>query len=125
MAKQAQKLLKQGKSAEFIKEKFNLNGKVEIMSNAGIFEENSDALPKGIEKKDGVSDIIKDGEYYFVVKINKHLPAGPKTLEEAKGKVVNDYQQYLEEKWVGDLKQEFKVDVHQPAFEKVKKQIKS
>lgn len=125
MAKQAQKLLKQGKSAEFIKEKFNLNGKVEIMSNAGIFEENSDALPKGLEKKDGVSDIVKDGEYYFVVKINKHLPAGPKTLEEAKGKVVNDYQQYLEEKWVGDLKQEFKVDVHQPAFEKVKKQIKS
>lgn len=125
MAKQAQKLLKQGKSAEFIKEKFNLNGKVEIMSNAGIFEENSDALPKGIEKKDGVSEIIKEGEYYFVVKINKHLPAGPKTLEEAKGKVVNDYQQYLEEKWVGDLKQEFKVDVHQPSFEKVKKQIKS
>lgn len=125
MAKQAQKLLKQGKSAEFIKEKFNLNGKVEVMSNAGIFDENSDALPKGLEKKDGVSGIIKDGEYYFVVKINKHLPAGPKTLEEAKGKVVNDYQQYLEEKWVGDLKQEFKVDVHQPAFEKVKKQIKS
>ncbi|TPD65790.1 peptidylprolyl isomerase [Flavobacterium microcysteis] len=125
MAKQAQKLLKQGKSAEFIKEKFNLNGKVEIMSNAGIFEENSDALPKGIEKKDGVSEIIKEGEYYFVVKINKHLPAGPKTLEEAKGKVVNDYQQYLEEKWVGDLKQEFKVDIHQPSFEKVKKQIKS
>ncbi|MEZ0005777.1 peptidyl-prolyl cis-trans isomerase SurA [Flavobacterium sp. 28YEA47A] len=125
MAKQAQKLLKQGKSAEFIKEKFNLNGKVEIMSNAGIFDENSDALPKGLEKKDGVSGIIKEGEYYFVVKINKHLPEGPKTLEEAKGKVVNDYQQYLEEKWVGDLKQEFKVDVHQPAFEKVKKQIKS
>lgn len=125
MAKKAQKLLKQGKSAEFIKEKFNQNGKVEVMSNAGIFEENSDALPKGLEKKDGVSGIIKDGEYYFVVKINKHLEAGPKTLEEAKGKVVNDYQQYLEEKWVSDLKQEFKVDVNQPAFEKVKKQIKS
>ena len=125
MTKKAQKLLKQGKSAEFIKEKFNQNGKVEVMSNAGIFEENSDALPKGLEKKDGVSGIIKDGEYYFVVKINKHLEAGPKTLEEAKGKVVNDYQQYLEEKWVSDLKQEFKVDVNQPAFEKVKKQIKS
>ncbi len=125
IAKQAQKLLKQGKSAEFIKEKFNLNDKVEVMSNAGIFEENSDALPKGLEKKDGVSGIIKDGEYYFVVKINKHLEAGPKTLDEAKGKVVNDYQQYLEEKWVSDLKQEFKVDIHQPAFEKVKKQIKS
>lgn len=125
IAQKAQKLLKQGKSADFIKEKFNLNGKVDVMSNVGIFEENSDALPKGLVKKDGVSEIIKDGEYYFVVKINKHLEAGPKTLDEARGKVVNDYQQYLEEKWVGDLKQEFKVNVNQPAFEKVKKQIKS
>lgn len=125
VAKKAQKLLKQGKTADFIKEKLNLNGKVDVMSNAGIFEENSDALPKGLVKKDGVSDIIKDGEYYFIVKINKHLEAGPKTLDEARGKVINDYQQYLEEKWVGDLKQEFKVNVNQPAFEKVKKQIKS
>jgi len=125
VAKKAQKLLKQGKTADFIKEKLNLNGKVDVMSNAGIFEENSDALPKGLVKKDGVSGIIKDGEYYFIVKINKHLEAGPKTLDEARGKVINDYQQYLEEKWVGDLKQEFKVNVNQPAFEKVKKQIKS
>lgn len=123
--KKAQKLLKQGKTAETIKETLNLKGTVNVMSNAGIFEENSDALPKGIEKKDGVSDIIKEGEYYFVVKINKHLPAGPKTLEEAKGKVINDYQQYLEEKWVDDLKQEFKVNVNRPVFEKVKNQMKS
>lgn len=125
VAKKAQKFLKQGKSADFIKEKLNLNGAVDVMSNAGIFEENSDALPKGLKKKDGVSEIIKDGEYYFVVKINKHLEAAPKALEEAKGKVINDYQQYLEEKWVSDLKQEFKVNVNQPTFEKVKKQIKS
>ncbi|MNF08413.1 hypothetical protein D3C80_2088350 [compost metagenome] len=59
------------------------------------------------------------------MKINKHLETAPKTLDEAKGKVINDYQQYLEEKWVGDLKQEFKININQPVFEKVKKQIKS
>jgi peptidyl-prolyl cis-trans isomerase SurA len=124
-AKKAQKLLKQGKTAEQIKEQMNIKDAVNVMSNAGIFDENSDALPKGIERKDGISDVIKEGEYYFVVKINKHLPAGPKTLDEAKAKVINDYQQYLEEKWVGDLKQEFKVNVNQPVFEKVKSQMKS
>ena len=30
-----------------------------------------------------------------------------KTLEECKGKVINDYQQFLEENWVKDLKNEF------------------
>lgn len=124
VAKKAQKFLKQGKSADYIKEKLNVKGAVDIIANEGIFDENSDALPKG-KKENGISDVVKEGDYYFVMKINKHLETAPKTLEEAKGKVINDYQQYLEEKWVSDLKQEFKISVNQPVFEKVKKQIKS
>jgi peptidyl-prolyl cis-trans isomerase SurA len=123
-AKKAQKLLKKGKTADDIKTEFNVGEKVNVMSNAGVFDENSDALPKEARKKEGVSDVISDGEYFYVVKINNLLPAGTKTLDEARGKVVNDYQQYLEEKWVGDLKQEFKVSVNKPVFEKVKKEIK-
>lgn len=121
--KQAQKLLKQGKSADFIKEKLNLNGVVNVMANSGTFEEGSEALPKGIKAAEGISDIVKDGEYYFVVKVNKVLPAGPKTLDEAKGKVINDYQQYLEENWVKDLKKEFTVKVNQDVFERVKQEL--
>jgi len=94
------------------------------MSNEGIFDENSDKLPKG-KKENGISEVIKEGDYYYVMKINKRLETAPKTLEEAKGKVINDYQQYLEQKWVSDLKQEFKININQPVFEKVKKQIKS
>lgn len=124
VAKKAQKYLKQGKSADYIKEKLNVKGAVDIIANEGIFDENSDALPKG-KKENGISEVIKEGDYYFVMKINKHLETAPKTLDEAKGKVINDYQQYLEEKWVGDLKQEFKININQPVFEKVKKQIKS
>ena len=124
-AKKAQKLLKQGKTADQIKEQMNIKDAVNVMSNAGVFDENSDALPKSIERKNGISDVIKEGEYYFVVQINKHLPAAPKTLEEAKGKVINDYQQFLEEKWVGDLKNEFRVKVNQPVFESVKSEMKS
>ncbi|MET0760145.1 MAG: peptidylprolyl isomerase [Flavobacterium sp.] len=124
--KKAQKLLNQGKTPEFIKEKLNeKGGAVNVMTNIGVFEEGNDVLPKNLKLQTGVSDIIKEGEYYFVTKVNKVLPAGPKTLEECKGKVINDYQQYLEENWVKDLKKEFKVEVNQPTFEKVKKQLKS
>ena len=52
------------------------------------------------------------------------MPAGPKTLEEAKGRVVNNYQQYLEENWVGDLKKEFTIHVNRDVFENVKAQLK-
>jgi peptidyl-prolyl cis-trans isomerase SurA len=59
-----------------------------------------------------------------VVKVNKVLPAGPKSLEDAKGRVINDYQQYLESTWVDGLKKEFTVKVNQDVFEKVKTELK-
>lgn len=123
--KKATKLLNQDKTPDFIKEKLNeKDGVVNIMTKVGVFEEGNEALPKNLKFQKGISEILKDGEYYFVVKVNEILPAGPKTLEECKGKAINDYQQYLEENWVKDLKNEFKVEVNQAVFEEVKKQLK-
>jgi peptidyl-prolyl cis-trans isomerase SurA len=81
-------------------------------------------LPQGTKMELGLSEITNKGEYYFITKVNKVLPAGPKSLEECKGKLVNDYQQYLEQNWVDELKKEFTVKVNQDVFETVKKQIK-
>jgi len=122
--KKAQKMLKQNSTSEQIKEKLNTKDKIMVMTNAGIFEEGNEALPKKLKFEAGVSDIIKDGDYYFVAKVNKLLPAAPKLLEESKGKVINDYQQYLESNWVSDLKKEFTVKTFPEVFEHVKKDLK-
>ncbi len=121
--KAAQKMLKKNSTPDQIKEKLNLNDKVKIMTNVGTFEEGNDALPKNLKFQTGVSDITKDGEYYFVTKVNKIIPAGVKTLEECKGKCINDYQQYLEQRWVDDLKTEFTVKTNKDVFERVKKEL--
>jgi len=121
--KKAQKFLKQGKTPEFIKEKLNVGGVVNVMITAGVFEAGADVLPKNFKFEQGISSIMRDGEYYFAAKVNKVLPTGNKTLEEAKGRVVNNYQQHLEENWVSDLKREFAIDVNRAVFEKVKKQL--
>lgn len=125
MVKKAQKMLKDKATPESIKEKLNTKEKVNVMASAGTFEEGNDALPKSLKFKEGISDVFKDGDYYYVAKINKVLPAGAKTLDEAKGRVINDYQQYLEENWVKELKGEFTVKVNRDVFEKVKKEVKS
>jgi peptidyl-prolyl cis-trans isomerase SurA len=121
--KQAQKYLKDGKTPEFIKEKLNTKGVINVMANAGTFEEGNDALPKGTKPVVGISDIIKEGEYYFVTKVTKVMPAGPKTLDEARGKVINDYQQFLEENWVKDLRGYFNDNDNQDFFDKTKTQL--
>lgn len=119
----AQQYLKEGKTADFIKEKLNTDKKVNIMEKSGVFEKDSDVIPQGYAWKEGVSEIIEAGDYYYVVATDKILPAGAKTLEESKGRVINDYQQYLESTWVDDLKKEFTVKVNQEVFEKVKTQL--
>ncbi|WP_026706320.1 peptidylprolyl isomerase [Flavobacterium soli] len=123
--KKAHKLLKKGKSADYIKVNLNSGKDVEVLEKEGVFEEGNEALPQNVTFKEGVTDVIKQGDYYFATRVNKVIPAGNKTLEECKGKVVNDYQQYLEENWVSDLKKEFTITVNKDTFEKVKKQIKS
>lgn len=123
--KKAEKLFKKQLGADKIKEQLNIKDKVELMTNSGTFEEGNETLPKNLKPQVGLSEITKEGDYYFITKVNKILPAGGKTLEECKGKAINDYQQYLEQNWVDSLKKEFTVKVNQDVFEKVKKQIKN
>jgi len=122
--KKAQKLLKKGVGAEKIKEALNTKDKVVVMTNSGTFEEGNDALPKNVPFQVGLTGIAKEGEYYFITNVSKIVPSTTKTLAECKGKVINDYQQFLEQKWVDDLKAEFSVQVNQAVFEAVKNQLK-
>ena len=115
--KKAEKLLKKGKSAAEIKETLNKGTEVEVIEKEGVFEEGSTLLPKNIQDKKGITSINKEGDYYFVSRINAILPAAPKTFEECEGKVINDYQQYLEENWVSNLKKEFQIKINQDVFE--------
>ena len=121
--KKALSMLKKKTEVAQIKSKLNVDNVVNVMTNSGTFEEGNDALPKGINYQVGISEVFKEGDYYFVTKVDKVLDAGVKSFDECKGKVVNDYQQYLEQRWVDDLKKEFEVKVNTESFEHIKKQL--
>jgi peptidyl-prolyl cis-trans isomerase SurA len=122
--KKVQKMLKKGKSASEIKEALNSGKEIEVIDKEGLFEEGSTLLPKNVSDKKGLTAIVKEGNYYFISRVKDIIPAGQKTFEECEGKVINDYQQYLEENWVSDLKKEFTIKVNTEVFEQVKAEIK-
>jgi peptidyl-prolyl cis-trans isomerase SurA len=124
IAKKAHKLLGKNKTAADIKVALNQNDVINIMAHEGVYEEGVDLLPKTVTYQKGMLPIVQEGNYFYVISVKDILPSGPKLLEECRGRVVNDYQQYLEENWVSSLKEEYKVQVNQPVFEKVKQQIK-
>lgn len=123
VAKKAHKMVKKNKSADDIKEAFNTKEVVNVMITSGVFEENSEALPKNISPTKGISEVLSQNNYFYVVTVKDYIPAGPKLLEECKGRVINDYQQFLEENWVSQLKQEYQVKVDATVFQAVKMQM--
>ncbi len=124
IAKKAHALLKKKADATQLKAKLNTPETVSIMVAEGVFEEGNETLPKTVTYTKGLQPIVKEGDYYYIVTVNTILPAGPKTLEESRGRVINDYQNYLESNWVSELKKEFAIQVNQDVFTAVKKQIK-
>lgn len=124
VAKKARKMLLSGDSTEAIKSKFNTKEVVNIMTKEELVEEGNANLPKNLMFQTGVSEVYKDGDSYFVNKVVKIIPSGPKALDEIKGRVINDYQQFLEDNWVSELKKEFKITINQEVFERLKAEMK-
>ncbi|TGE19817.1 peptidylprolyl isomerase [Hymenobacter elongatus] len=70
------------------------------------------------DKGPGTYTVTKDGRYYAVT-INQVLPAGPKTLAEARGQATSDYQNYLEKQWITQLRDQYPVKLNQSEVDKL------
>lgn len=57
-----------------------------------------------------------DGTASFVKVIRVYAPHQSRTFEQARGLVINDYQNLLEEKWLQQLKKKFPVKVNEKVF---------
>ncbi len=119
----AQKYAGKNKSVDYIKEKINKSGKINIMVKSGVFDKDYDVLPDFNINNEGATSIVQKGNYYFVANVKSIKPSEPKPLEECKGAVVSDYQQYLEDNWVNELKKDFTVKVNQEVFNQVKSEL--
>jgi peptidyl-prolyl cis-trans isomerase SurA len=121
--KKVQSYLKKGKSIDFIKQKLNVNDKINVIVKSGLFENDYDVLPEFAITKTGITKIAAKGNYFFVTNVKEIKPAQPKLLNETKGKLVSDYQQFLENNWVDELRKEFNIKINTAVFEKTKKQL--
>jgi peptidyl-prolyl cis-trans isomerase SurA len=53
--------------------------------------------------------------------LNTHPGPAPRSYEEARGMVINDYQLELEEKWIAELKLKYPVKLNREEWEKLRK----
>lgn len=120
----ASKLLKKDQDIETIKAAVNANGTQKIITTTGVFEETHRSIPKGFKFKNGISKIYNQNDAFHVIKVNEVLPETTKTFEEARGKVIGDYQTIFEKDWVAKLAEKYKITIDEDVLKQVKLQIK-
>lgn len=114
-----------GKSQDDINTDFNTSKELKVIFTNGIKAISDPILPKSLKVQLGVTEVYKHNDAYHVIDIKSILPAGDKSLEEARGRVINDYQNQIETDWINNLRARFKVEINQEVLQKVKAQINS
>lgn len=113
----------QGKSIEDILTDINSEGKSNVLSTSKVFEKGDDVLPSDFEFKKGVSKIYEHNDAFHLIWVKDVLPASTKTLDEARGNVVSDYQNHIEDNWIKGLNERYEVKINNKVLKRVKKQI--
>lgn len=121
--KEVVNMLKKGEEVDSIKEKLNTNGKQKVIFTSGTMDADHQALPNNFEFKEGISKVYFQNNVYYVVKVTKLIPESFRTLDEARGMVINDYQQEVEQNWINNLKSKYEVTINKDVLRKVKTQI--
>jgi len=100
--------------------KYNKDGKKILTHRTEIVEQGKNKVVNDLPWKKGsisATEINKRDLSSNFLKVEKILPASPKTLKEARGYVVADYQDHLEREWVKELKKTYDVKVNDEVFE--------
>ncbi|MCB0699009.1 MAG: peptidyl-prolyl cis-trans isomerase [Chitinophagales bacterium] len=118
-------------------------GKKGMNDEAMLKKFNSDDMPDGLSIERGFYEFAKfdrfakdqivqgkaseakkndDGTYSVLFAEEVHNEKYPKTLDEARGYVIADYQDYLEKKWNKELRDMYPVKVNKEEFEKLIKE---
>ena len=111
-------------SPKEVLEKFNTTDPPALKYESKTMEYSVYPEFKSMEWKAGAlsqSESDPRGRHTKFVKIEEILPASSKTLDEARGYIVADYQDYLESQWVEQLRKEYKVKVNQKVFDSLVK----
>ncbi|HNW69043.1 MAG TPA: peptidylprolyl isomerase [Bacteroidales bacterium] len=124
-AKSTRKLVKdyeKGKITEMdILKKINTDTVAVLKIDHKLYSKKDNPLIDGIKWEKGVTDnMAKDNKVVFVV-VNKVVAPEPKLLKEAKGLITADYQNYLEEEWIKQLRSKYTFEVNQEVFDSILK----
>ena len=124
IAKKAMKLSKKqskkGFSNQVIFDKLNKESQLAVEIREDKYLAGDDPVIDKIEKKAGLSELMNIDNRFVFVNVNMILPPQPKTIDEARGLITAQYQDYLEKEWIAELRSKFSFQVNQKEIDRIK-----
>ena len=118
--KSLNKILKKGASDEQILAKFNHDSIQKVTIEHKKFAKGDNALVDGIEWKPGTSKLIPLGDTAnAIIVVHKVVAPEPKLLNEIRGIITAEYQNYLEKAWISELRAKYPVTVNRDVFKTI------
>ncbi len=111
VAYQVKEFIMNGASKDSISSIINKESTLNLRVFSGLYTIEEQDVFSSMDMKVGCSDIIKKDGKLFVVNILQIIPASQKELSETKGQVTSDYQNYLEQNWIKELRNKYKYNV--------------
>ncbi len=108
------------KTAEIKILKNTLSKKEGVLIKAGDFEKSSAIFPKETSFTEGRTTIYAENGYTILVKIFKENEAVQQTFQDVRGKVISDYQNYIQDKWMSELRDKHKIKIYKSRLKKIK-----
>jgi peptidyl-prolyl cis-trans isomerase SurA len=105
---------------EAIVKAYNVNSKLNLRAEAGKYQMEDEEVLKNVAWEKGVQGPFKVGENQVIVVVKEVLAPTTKTLKEARGLVTAEYQQYLEQEWIKELRYKYKYKADDTLLSKIK-----
>jgi peptidyl-prolyl cis-trans isomerase SurA len=119
IAADARKMLLEGKDRSTVAGELNQASQLNLQIEQGLFSREDKPFLKDIEWKKGYSkEISSDGQIVFT-EIKEILAPRPKKLEEAKGLITSEYQNFLEKLWIEELRSKYKFEINKDVLHSI------
>jgi peptidyl-prolyl cis-trans isomerase SurA len=119
--KSARKLLKKGFTNEQILSRLNHDSTIVVSIEHEKYVKGDNKLIDGITWTKGLTaDMAIDSTHTGFIMVNAVVPPEPKLLNEAKGIITSDYQNYLEKEWIAMLRAKYPVTVNHEVLKSIK-----
>jgi len=106
--------------SEAIVKAYNVNSKLNLRAEAGKYQVEDEEVLKNVAWEKGVQGPFKVGENQVIVVVKEVLAPTTKTLKEARGLVTAEFQQYLEQEWIKELRSKYKYKADDTLLSKIK-----